>query len=787
MMEPKGFKSGLACLAILVVVIAWFSPWWAAGKVLAPLDLQNLMMSPWRAENETGFAKNHIVADGVDQYLVYRMVAAKSYAKEGWLGWSSLTYGGTAEHANTMALYYDWTMQLHRWFDFWKAWHLGLMGQVLLAAFGMFLFLRGRAIGRTWACCGALVYAANSQFVTWIFHRWALSSFCWVPWILWAIDGYRKGRRGFWAAVPLFIAMAFLGGTLQHGALVVLAVTAMWLEEALQQRAACKINHPKSINATQRRLLGRYTAWGLLAAGLAGMMLLPCIDAFLTSNRLGLHTGMTANAANSIYPQGPLQPLYNLAAYPLQIFPSILGRCGSADVLKLFKSELFYVAYFGSLPVLLAFLVFWRREAPLVARLLTGMGLLLPLTPLVRFLYQRLFLLFIIGGILAFAHFMQTASSEAKLKLLRIVGIVAALCTASWTTISLLLLLQPSVIGMIRRKIESSGSGSSFGYFTEWIALRADRFTGDLFIWSPQQLFPLVLFACVLAGLWLSCSLIQTRRLSGIMLMALALVAEVTLFGARWMVWSDPVKTPLFAATPESEALRKAVGREGRVTTLPHPTGHMAMTPFIPNTLSAYGIATISGYDSIVPDGMILPGESPGDAEQLGRIGVSHLITWAGNPGVPGEWKAVWNSPSMDLYENTRCIPRRIGFHDDAGMNAFFAGGLPAHETIDESLHLENRRMLNVPAGIRWIRIAENQAAGWEYRTKGNPDSEWQPVRRAPDASMLIPNPHPGETTHIEMRYNPPLKRMGLAVSGISLALVIAGGFVRPRQHIHKP
>ena len=188
-----------------------------------------------------------------------------------------------------------------------------VMGQVMLAAGGMWCFLRGRSISHVWACGAALAYAANSQFVTWIYHRWALSSFCWVPWILWAADGYRNGRRGFWALVPAFIAMAFLGGTLQHGALVALAVMAIWGEELVV------IGRQP---ARQLALLGRYASWGLLGAGLAGMMFLPCIDAFLTSNRLGLHIGMYGNADQGIYRQGWLQPLLNLAAYPFQIFPS---------------------------------------------------------------------------------------------------------------------------------------------------------------------------------------------------------------------------------------------------------------------------------------------------------------------------------------------------------------------------------------------------------------------------------------------------------------------------------
>jgi hypothetical protein len=772
-MEPPVSSSrrhtAIGLLVCLTVVLLWFSPWWIGGKNLAPVDVLNEMMQPWRGEGEPVTAKNHIVSDAVDQYLVYRMVAAESYRQEGWLGWSSLTYGGTAQYANTMALYYDWTMQLHRWFDFWTAWHLGLMGQVMLAAAGMFLFLRGRSISTVWACCGALAHAANSQFVVWIYHRWALGAFCWVPWILWSIDCYRSGKRNFWALVPFFMALAFLGGTLQHAIYVILAVLAMWGEEAIRTGRSL---------AGQRNLFLRHAYWGLLGVGLAGMMFLPCADAFLKSTKLGLHMGMHGTLAGGIYPKGALQPLLNFAAYPLQVFPSVLGRCNTVDLLKLFKSELFYVAYFGSLPVLIAFLAFFRKQTPPLARLLIGTGLLLPLTPVLRHLYQRLYLLFILGGILAFVHFMETATAETKRRVFKITAAVTGLAIVAWTLVSGVLVWKAEQVHtLLQQKIVAPSAGSSFGHFRGWMQLRADRFQEDLLIWSPQQALPLALLIIGLTGLWLLTRASLREKQLGSWLVAVAVVLEVSVFGARWVTFADPVRSPLFPVTPEVTALREHVGN-GRVLTMIEETGsHMAVTPFIPNTLSPYGIATIGGYDSIMPDGLFLINNPARDAETHARLGVTHLVTFPGNSAVGADWKSVWKSPSMELFENPSPVPRYAGFSNKADLDSFFknhtrTGIIPLQETGG----LENTRRLVIPPGTHWIRIAENHAEGWEYLT----GSEWKPVTRAEDAGMLIETD--GTTSEVRLRYHPPMRTAGFAVSSLSLAVLLSAAVVMARK-----
>jgi len=769
----KTFLCACICAA---AILAWFSPWWLGGRVLAPLDVMHELLQPWRGTDQQVSVKNHFVVDAVDNYLTYRIVAADSYRAEGWLGWSSLTYGGTPQYANTMALYYDWTMQLHRWFDFWTAWHLGIMGQFLLASLGMLLFLRGRGIGPLWSCCGALAYAANTQFIVWIYHRWALSAFCWVPWILWAADCYKRGRKPAWPLVPAFIAMAFLGGSLQHCAFVVLVVIALWGEEALKAGRSM---------AAQARLLGRYAAWGALGTGMAGMMLLPSIAAYRESSQLGLHS----TAHMGLYPYGMLQPLMNLVAYATQVFPSVAGRPSTMDALKVFKCNLFSIAYFGSLPVIIAFLACFRKKVPPLARLLILIGLLIPLTPLVKYLYHRMLLIWIVGGIFAFADFMQRSSPETRKRVAKTAGIFASVAAVLWTLVSIgLAMKREQVIALLQAKFLGALGGGAFGHFKMWMQARLEGFVNDCLIWSPQQIIPLALFAVSLAGLALTASAIDRRRLAGSGIVAAAMIAELMVFSSRWVTWSDLAKYPLFPVTPEAAALQQHVGRDGRIfTSIKAIETHMAETPFLPNTLTAYGVATIGGFDSIVKDGMISPSTVKGDARSLGRLGISHLVTCPGNEPQEAAWEKVWASATMELYRNHEAVPRYVGFKDDSAKDSFIRNeGLPRWEPLRESGGHENTRTIEVPPGTRWIRIAENQADGWMYRATGSAPDVWLPVLRAPDASMLLPleNSSPDQATTVLMKYDPPLRKTGFIVSASALLLTIIGACVASRSRL---
>ncbi|HEY1122191.1 MAG TPA: hypothetical protein VGE67_11350, partial [Haloferula sp.] len=143
---------------------------------------------------------------------------------------------------------------------------------------------------------------------------------------------------------------------------------------------------------------------------------------------------------------------------------------------------------------------------------------------------------------------------------------------------------------------------------------------------------------------------------------------------------------------------------------------------------------------------------------------------------VPVGWQPIWESPLMQLFSNPTVVPRYAGFRDQAALTGFLQNDeRSGYTALEETLGHENRRELNVH-DISWLRVAENYSPGWEFSTGGN----WQPVERASDGTMMLSLGN--HATKVSMRYRPPLRAQGFAISGISLAACFAMFLVSLRR-----
>ncbi len=742
------WKDSLAVGCLVLLLALTFAPWWAGDRVFAPMDILYELFEPWAEGSKEVKVHNHFTVDAVRGYLIPRQDAARSFEEDGFVGWDNLVHGGYPTYADTMSTFGDWTMQLHRFLSFWTAWHIGLAAQFFIAALGMFVFLRSRKIGSAIALVGAVAFAANSQFVVWIYHRFQLGSFCWAPWMLWAICAHRDGRRWAWPLVPVFTALTLLGGTLQTNLYVVLLLGAVWVGWVWE------------LKGDRRQLLEASWSvglWAVFGLALAAFQILPTAAALLEST----HSGMSYFG----YKRGVVEPLLSGVFFIGQIFPSLLGSPQSVDLSKALGRDLFSIAFFGFLPMIVAVRSVFLKEAPAVARALILLGALIPLTPLVGSLYHRVQVLFVMGGIWAFAWYWENYRDEREEALYRWVMWALAVLTGIWLLLSIASWLwHEQFVAFAQNELlarMAQGVGQ-FRVFEDWMLQRAERLAYELRIWSPGQFVPLLAaFAGVFA------IRLRSGRLASYAapLVLAAVIAELASFGIKWVSVPDVNEYPFYEETADISTLRQLVGT-GRV--------YVAELPDRPGlfpgyTLSMYGIATIQQRSRIEPPTMWWEAGFDTDARTLGRLAVTHAVTYA-DAQVEGEgWTLQHQGDHLSIWENQFAIPQYLPLRprDDFWVSEF-EPHLPPARTI---MATPNRRLVEVPAGTGVLRIAENWSEGWQYRV-GNAD--WRSAERAPDVSMIIDLGDPlTSSAEIEMRYRPQRRIVGRWLSLTALAVFL--------------
>ena len=741
-----------ASLALLAFATALFWPALFGGKLLAPLDITTQLLAPWKDTAAGAKPHNHYGIDAVTQYLPYRIHAARSLREDGYIGWNPYTMGGSSLAANTMALPGSWTMQLHRFLPFTEAWNVGIFAEFLIAGFGMLVFLRSRSL--PWMACiiGAVAYMTNSQFVIWIYHRWALSSFCWMPWVLWSAAGgwSWKNPSVRQMLLPGFLSLALLGASLQHMVFIVLACGCI---------LAGAIPSVTSAHKQWRVVAG----WGvalLLAMGMAAFTIVPEVVAYFSNLAIGHTRGGLG------YPQGISQPFFNLVAIPAQVWPWLLGDPQTIDGWRLLKSAFMDLAYLGTIPMVLALLGVFCKGMPRQAKWLILAGLLIPLTPLVGPLYHRVQLLFLLGG------------SWMAAELLACLPMVAPARLARWMTLAVVALGMVLLVGAglpakIRTPIEqrvvtaalAASTDSNFGEDKAWIEQRARNWTARFSLLHPRTAWVYGLLVVGTAGLILS-----TRRNAvavrwGHVAVLGATSLELCTLFQTWSTFSNPGE--LLAEHPAIAKVRALAGPHRVLQTVPKARFVNLFAP--PNLLSSYAIASVDAYESIQYQSSlnILGRQAPEIGLLLAGVGVLVQPANTGEVEGTGGWPVAAEVGGFLVRTNPQ-VPAPIvaGSGSVPLQPQDIVAALTTAIPLKPDLQTMNRWAFDVPPDHTWIRLAQNWHEGWRWRVASQ---DWQPCHQGSDAACWI-NSVPKDARRIEVRFFPRSAGLACASSGAVLA-----------------
>jgi hypothetical protein len=720
---------------LVTLVLLWFAPWWLGGKVLAPFDIATDLMAPWRGDAPVPQVQNHFVSDAVTQYIPYALTLDRSLKGDGYMGWNPMLFGGTAQYANTMTLGFDWSRMLYRVMDFWTAWHVGRMGQFLVAGFGMLVFLRSRGCGPGAATLGAVAYMGNWQFVAWIYHHWALASFCWMPWLLLALFAARERSARYAAAAAIFLALALLGATLQHATFILLAYTCLWAGWLWEDRGRWK---------AQWRVTAGMAMVGLLGAGLVAYMLEPTIYSFLENSRSGHERGGIR------YYHGFLQPLFNLVAIPFYVFPFVLGSVQTVDLWKLLKTGLFEPGFFGTVPVVLAMVAAFSRRVPMGARLLIFAGLALPLTPLVGLLYHRVNLLWILGGCWAAAVWVAGSQPEVLEKMQRWLAWLLGAVAAMWLAGSLVLLVaQEWIERWLREKAMATAGEAQFGIAVDWVAARAASLPAYVSIWNGAQLTALAGALLAVWGLGQLGSAVAWRRLAA----GFGVAMQLSVFWWQWTTWSAP-ELP-YEKSEIAALFREEVGSSGRLAMTQIKLGESL---FGPNTLDPVGVPITSGFDSMHPNGM-----RSATGEVWDFPGATHFLGGVDEER-PAGWQEVWTDGRWVLLRKPE---------PTVGMLTLVSG-LPVPLRPDDLQRDSlNTMQVVVPAGAVRLEIFSNWHRGWKWRD--GLEGRWVDSTMGATKGIEVVFDRPAAQNKVAyLQFDPRSPDWVLVIAGLSAMAVLA-------------
>ena len=727
----------IAALTLIVFTGAMFFPALFEGRIIAPLDITSRMLAPWKEDANSAKPHNHYPTDAVTQYLPYRIFAEKSLREDGFIGWNPYEMGGYNLAGNTMALPGSWTMQLHRFLTFKDAWNLGIITEWLIAGVGMWIFLRSRKL--LWLPCliGSAAYMANSQFTIWIYHRWALGSFCWLPWVLWAAAEDLSWRTPTTRQLmlPCFLALALLGSSLQHMAFVFLACGCLF---------AGGIRSWKSVH--QNRV--PFLCWALafsLAAVMAAFSLIPQASAYFSNNSIGHARGGIG------YPSGVSQIISHMVLIPVQIWPWLAGDPQTLDGFKLLKSNFMDLAYLGTIPMVLAIAGVFVKSMPRQAKWLILAGLLIPLTPLVGPLYHRIQLLFLLGGAWMAAEMVAKLPEITWARLIRgfVIGVLL-MGVALFVGACLPSKVRISIENQVVAKALVASNNSQFGADQAWIEQRARRWTARFSLTNPRTAWTYGLLVVGTIGLVLSSRKNPAAiKWGNVTILGATSLELITLF-QTWATFSDP--RDLRPPHPAIEIVRKAAGPHRVLQASPNQA--FADIFATPNVLSSYEIPSVDAYESIQyrSSRVVLANEPAETRLTLAGVGVSvQPITLPLQEGT-SSWPVTGSRDGYVIRENPE-VPALVS----AGASpipihpAEILAALKISVPITPALQTMNRWTFDRPKDSTWIRIAQNWHEGWSWRIPGQ---NWTPCLNGPDAACWIQLPL-SKNPRIEVQFFP--------------------------------
>lgn len=597
----------ISVVAALVLILFW--KFVLLGRIPTSADWLPHYF-PWKpVDHPPPLPHNPEVGDSISQSYPFRAYTAESL-KNGIIPlWNPYIFTGNPYLANGQSAVFDPLGLVFLIFTPSIAFGILLMLQLFTAGLVMYLFLRGLHLVWPAALLGAIAFAFNGFFLTWLENTVFVASALWTPLIFLLLHRLRQtGCWGYALRCAFPIAFVFFGGIAQLAVYILPTACLYYLTGvATASTGSSKARHPW-------QMVNLLCLACVLGVCLAAIQLLPMAESLpLIQRQFGVPRYLATNHLEA-------RELLNMA------FPTFWGHPANYNYLSTQSQR---TAYVGVIPLLLAGIAIScsrEREARFFKWLAGSiLGFMLALN--VHALHQliaRLLpsfdrmdqarMLFLVAFALTTlaAYGLDTVLTAGKLSELRAVsrrlgGLVA---------IGLVLLLAVTLLAnFARRPLVALAMAYLGARFEEAPAYYSQRL--DLFIqlFTPTHLGVLVPLLMASVGLVLV-RLIATHRLSRSLFLTLIVggtAADLLYFGLKYNTFVKPelIYPPTEATTylqQDADLFRVAPISEGLTDTgyllYRDSTGrplfpYRMLGPMPPDTNMPYRLQVLGGYDSI--------------------------------------------------------------------------------------------------------------------------------------------------------------------------------------------
>lgn len=218
----------MAVCAVLFVWTAFCVPYIAKGKIPFPSSYLVTFFPPWNTSYGMP-VKNNAMPDVITQIFPWKKITIDSWKLGQIPLWNPYSFAGTVHAGNYQSAVFSPLTILFFLLPFLHAWSLSVLLQPLLAALGMYLFVRSLGKSSEAALTSALAFMLCGFMTTWMAYATLGYAALALPYALFAVHEYMKKNR-WWYLIVLWLALAwsFVSGHFQIS-LYVLAATVLFI------------------------------------------------------------------------------------------------------------------------------------------------------------------------------------------------------------------------------------------------------------------------------------------------------------------------------------------------------------------------------------------------------------------------------------------------------------------------------------------------------------------------------------------------------------------------------